>query len=115
MQPDNWGHIYRINEVLQKGDVLALAADRKMGDHTISCPFLGADAQWSTGAFRICQALKQPVLLVFVIKEGTKKYRVFSEELQPTKDLVNQYAAKVEQMALKYPYQWFNFYDFWAR
>ena len=59
--------------------------------------------------------MKQPVLLVFVIKEGTKRYRVFSEELQPTKDLVNQYAAKVEQMALKYPYQWFNFYDFWAR
>ena len=115
VQPDNWGHIYRINEVLQKGDVLALAADRKMGDHTISCPFLGADAQWPTGAFRICQAMKQPVLLVFVIKEGTKRYRVFSEELQPTKELVNQYAAKVEQMALKYPYQWFNFYDFWAR
>lgn len=115
VQPNDLTHIYRIHEVLQQGDVLTLAADRKMGDNTVTCPFLGADAPWPAGPFRICQAMKQPVLLVFVIKEGIKRYRVFSEELQPTKDIAQQYATKVEQMALRYPYQWFNFYDFWAR
>ena len=120
--PNDLSHIYRINEVLQAGDILAFGADRLMGDKTISCRMMGDEAKLPAGAFQICAAMKQPVLLVFVIKESDRAYRVYCEELkidssvpraQRAQYLADRYAERLEQMALQYPYQWFNFYDFW--
>lgn len=121
--PNDMGHIYRINEVLQHGDVLAFAADRRIGEATVTCSLMGADAKLPAGAFQICVAMKQPVLLVFVIKESYKSYRVYCEQLEvnhtlprreQAQDLANRFAASMETMATRYPYQWFNFFDFWA-
>lgn len=114
-QPNDMTHIYRINEVLQNGDVLGMAADRRMGDSTTTCMFMGKETVFPAGVFRICQTMKLPVLLIFVIKESTKKYHVYCEELHSGKDIAQQYASRLEQMAKAYPYQWFNFYDFWSR
>ena len=113
IQPGDMSHIYRISEVLQKGDILAMAADRRMGDTTTTCTFLGAEAPLPAGPFRICSAMRQPVLLVFVIKQSHRTYRVFCESLQPTRGMATTFAQRLEQMALRYPYQWFNFYEFW--
>lgn len=114
VQPEDNSHIYRIGEVLQSGDVLAIAADRRMGDTTITETILGAPARLPAGAFRICKALRKPVLLVFVIKESPTTYRAYCEQLQPDNTLPQQYAQRLEQMAINHPYEWFNFYDFWA-
>ena len=114
VQPDDMNHIYRINEVLQAGDILALAADRRMGDNTEICTFMGSEAAFPAGAFRICKAMKKPVLLVFVVKEQAKTYRVYCEQIQADKDIAQHYAERVERMVEQYPYEWFNFYDFWA-
>ena len=120
--PDDMSHIYRINEVLQKGDVLAFAADRRIGDTTVPVTILGGEAKLPAGAFQICVAMKQPVLLVFVIKESYKTYRVYCEQLEvntalpkreQTQDLANRFAERIEAMVNQYPYQWFNFFDFW--
>lgn len=113
-QPGDMSHIYRINEVLQQGDVLAIAADRRTGDATIPCMFMGQKASFPEGPFRICKAIRQAVLLVFVIKQDARTYHVTCQELLPGKDLANNYALAMEQVALQHPYEWFNFYDFWA-
>lgn len=113
VQPDDMEHIYRINQVLQQGDVLTMAADRRMGNTFVMCPFMGKEAPFPLGPFRIAQALKRPVLLTFVIKTACNAYHVYTEELQPAKDLPQQFAQRLEQMALEHPYEWFNFYDFW--
>ena len=112
--PGDMSHIYRINEVLQQGDVLAMAADRRTGDATIPCMFMGKQVLFPEGPFRICRAVKQAVLLVFVIKQNARTYHVRCQELQPGKDLADKYANAMEQIALQYPYEWFNFYDFWS-
>ena len=124
VQPNDMSHIYRINEVLQQGDVLAMAADRKIGDgSTLTCTFMGAEAQLPAGTFQICVAMKQAVLLVFVIKESANAYHVSCEQLEvnsqlskreQAQDLANRFASRLEAMALQHPYQWFNMYDFWA-
>lgn len=114
IQPGDMSHIYRINEVLQQGAVLATAADRHIGDATTTCTFMGAEAQLPLGPFRICQAVKQPVLVVFVLKQDAKTYRVTCEQLPPTRDLAQQFAQAMERVALAHPYEWFNFFDFWA-
>lgn len=115
MMPGDMSHIYRISEVLQAGDILSMAADRRMGDHTVVCPFMGAEAAFPAGPFRICVAVKQPVLLVFVIKQSHRTYRVLCEQIEPTRTMAQQFARRLEEMARMYPYQWFNFYDFWTK
>lgn len=122
-RPDDMSHIFRISEILGHGDVLGLAADRRMGDATLTCTFMGRAAQLPAGAFRICAATKMPVLLLFTIKDTAKSYRVFCERLdinaalpkkQQEQDLADRFARRLEDMAMRYPYQWFNMYDFWA-
>ncbi|MBO4519081.1 MAG: hypothetical protein J5704_03490 [Paludibacteraceae bacterium] len=124
VQPNDMSHIYRINEVLQQGDVLTIAADRRMGDSsTLPCTMLGAEAQLPAGPFQICVTMHQPVLLVFAFKEGLHAYHIYTEQLdvnyslprrEQAQDLANRFAQRVEAMALTHPYQWFNMYDFWA-
>ena len=113
MMPNDMTHIYRIGEVIQSGDILSMAADRRMGDHTVTCTFMGTQAAFPAGPFRICQTLKRPVLLVFVIKQNHHSYRVLCEQIEPSPDMAQHFAQRLEQMARTYPYQWFNFYDFW--
>ena len=123
--PNDMSHIYRINEILQAGEVLAIAGDRKMAqnDKTITCTILGGEAQLPAGPFILSASLRRPVVLCFVIKEKWNKYHIFTEQLQVNTtlprherpaDLARQYAERIEQMTRRYPYQWFNFYDFWA-
>lgn len=124
LHPGDMSHIYRINEVLQQGDALTMAADRRMdGSDTISCMFMGAEAKLPLGPFQICTVMRQPVLLVFAIKDGLHSYHIYAEQLEvntslkraeQVKDLANRFARRVEQMALAHPYQWFNMYDFWS-
>ena len=124
VQNDDISHVYRINEVLQQGDVLAMGADRRMEDSCIACPFMGADALFPKGAFQISVSMGKPVLLFFVIKEDARKYKVYCRQLEvehhlSKKDqvqaLANEYAKQLEEMTIRYPYQWFNMYDFWSK
>lgn len=124
VQPNDMSHIYRINEVLQHGDVLTMAADRRIEAQgsTIACTFMGEEALFPAGPFQICATMQRPVLLVFAFKEGARKYHIYTEELrlntslskrEQAQDLASQYAQRLEQMTLAHPYQWFNMYDFW--
>ena len=123
VQPNDMSHIYRISEVLQRGDVLTIAADRRMGDSsTISCSFMGVEAKLPAGPFQICVSMRQPVLLIFAFKDGLHSYHIYTEQLdvnnslprqEQAQDLANRFAQRVEDMTLAHPYQWFNMYDFW--
>ena len=122
VQPNDMSHIFQINEAMQKGEVLAIAGDRNMGDKNIMCPLLGTEAPFPAGVFTLCAALDRPVLLSFVIKESWNSYHAYTYQLSVNRslpraeratDLVRQYAELVEKTALQFPYQWFHFYEFW--
>ena len=122
VNPGEMNHIYEIYSALDRGEVLAVAGDRRMGDKTISCSFMGMQAPLPAGVFQLCATLHCPIVLTFVLKEPQNKYHIYTEELKtnmslPREDqaayLAQQFASRLEQMALTYPYEWFNFFDFW--
>lgn len=122
VNPGEMGHIFEIHNSLERGEVLAVAGDRRMGDKTISCTFMGAAAPFPAGVFHLCAALHCPIVLTFVLKEPNNRYHIFTEELhtdislpraQQAVALAQQFATRLEQMALTHPYEWFNFFDFW--
>jgi predicted LPLAT superfamily acyltransferase len=116
-----------IKERIDNGEILVITGDRTSVDsagRVEYCDFLGSPAPFSQGPFILASILDCPVYLLFCLKEG-KKYRVIFEHLADTlkfkrKTRQNQlsavmtlYAQRLEHYCLKYPMQWFNFFDFW--
>lgn len=123
---DDLSHLFRLNNAIVEGDVVSLPADRCHGsEKSVECSFFGAPAHFPLGPFALIDGRRLPALAVFVMKEDVRRYRLFVEQLSlPTADrpraerirhLAQQYATLLETYVRRYPEQWFNFYDFWAR
>lgn len=122
VNPGDMNHIFEINNVLNRGEVLAVAGDRRWGEKTIDCTVLGAKAPLPAGVFQLCATLRSSIILPFVFKEPNNRYHIFTEELhvntalpraEQAADLAQQFADRLTEMALAHPYEWFNFFDFW--
>lgn len=110
---------------LNQGAIIGMLADRTFQDDEVSwLPFLGTPAPFPLGAFRLAALLRRPLLLMLGIYRGGKRYDVHFELLfdfsQPglqRREAVNQalahYVTRLEHFCRSYPYNWFNFYDFW--
>ena len=118
----------RLSDKLARGEFVAIAGDRIPIDNpeaTLSVPFLGEPAPFPTGPFTLATALEAPALLLVCLREGGR-FRVVFESLseggkvprherrQAIAALTRAYVAKLEHYVLQAPYQWFNFYDYWA-
>ncbi|NID16286.1 acyltransferase [Luteibacter yeojuensis] len=109
-----------------QGGMVALLADRgHRNEATRRVPFLGRPAPFPVGPWHLASALKIPVVLCMGIYLGGNRYRLIFEAFSDGIDvpraeraaaldgLVARYAARVEHYARLYPFNWFNFYDFW--
>jgi predicted LPLAT superfamily acyltransferase len=126
-RPDS---LLRSKEWVDQGGTVALLADRADdgGDdprrRLVRCSFLGGQALLPSGPLRLAATLDVPVMLFFGIHRGGKRYDVHLEwfadrgELSRDPDriaeAVRRYAERLETYALDAPYNWFNFFDFWA-
>lgn len=124
MRPNDMGHVYTITDALDKGEIVAMAVDRMVQSKGVCCRFMQEDALFPIGPFRICSTMQKSVLSVFVIKKTWNTYQIIVKPLEWSIDLpkklqaeyiAQQYVQKLEKLVRLYPYQWFNFYDFWAK
>jgi predicted LPLAT superfamily acyltransferase len=117
----------QIQDTVDKGEFVGMLADRYLdatGCEKIS--FLGAPALFPNGPFRLAMVLKRPVYLMFGLYHGGNRYEVHFDELplpkMPDKGgrsaqlrlWQEAYVAKLESYCALAPYNWFNFFDFWA-
>ena len=84
------------------------------------------DSTVSRRSFHSCVAAQLPCVLI-VLPEEDGKYAVFLEKIAESLDLpratrredleraVKHYAARLEEQCLAFPYQWYNFFDFWQK
>ena len=86
-----------------------------------ACEFLGARAMFARGPFRLAAALPVPVIVFDSVWLGGRRYRVRFAQMaiaRATRDdvdaSVREYARWLEHACREAPYNWFNFYDFWA-
>ena len=120
---EDMSHLFVLNDALQNGEVVSVAADRSFGSSkTVLCPFMGQEAAFPAGPFTLAVRRCATVFVVFVVKEGIRDFRAIVEELKAegegnakVQSLAQAYAAALERVARQYPDQWFNFFDFWAR
>lgn len=115
-------HVYLVSEALSRGELICMHADRFMpGSRTISVPFLGESARFPQGPFQLVRAMKAPFTYVYGVKTSATHYDFYARPLREVSDfadmeaMVTDYAKDLESVVRKYPGQWFNYYDFWAK
>lgn len=118
-----------LQEKVEQGEIVVIVGDRtslSTSGRVVYQPFLGAEAPFSQGPFILAALLKCPVYWLFCNKEQDK-FKVAIEHVSDGIKLargqrqeilagvIAQYAERLSHYAMKYPYQWFNFYDFWQQ
>jgi predicted LPLAT superfamily acyltransferase len=116
-----------LSEKIDRGEILVIVGDRvPAAEHGRTCraEFLGAPARFPQGPYILAASLQCTVYTFFCVKAGSR-YRVHFEPFverivlprrqrgAALEEYARAYARRVEAMCMLYPYQWFNFYDFW--
>lgn len=118
----------QLSEKISAGQFIAIAADRVAINNTQRCArldFLGHPAPFPVGPFVLATALQAPVLTIHCIRQGGR-YHIYFEYLwhggainrrnrqQQIDNLMQGYVQRLQHYCLQAPWQWYNFYPFWA-
>lgn len=119
--------LLRVHECLARGELVGILGDRAWrNDRSCSIDFLGAPARFPLGPLLVAGLLRAPVVLFFGLYLGRGRYEIRLEPfadaiaLEPhdrdasVRPWVERYARRLEHYCRLAPYNWFNFYDFWA-
>ncbi|HEX4986516.1 MAG TPA: acyl-CoA synthetase [Burkholderiales bacterium] len=123
-RPDS---MLRLAERLEAGEWVGMLGDRRLPDTgAVRVSFLGSPAVLPTAPFRIASMLERPVVLMVGLYRGGNRYELHFERLvdEPRvargqreariREWADLYARRLEHYCRLEPYNWFNFYDFWA-
>lgn len=116
----NPGSILETHEWLKNNGAIGILADRVYHeDKTTITEFLGAPARFALGPFRLAKLTNTPCLFICAVYDGKQGYDIYFEKLDftafdSTEQMLQKYLQKLEYYAKKYPYNWFNFYDYWG-
>jgi predicted LPLAT superfamily acyltransferase len=126
------GAMLALRRWLDDGGLAGLLADRTLPGHsersrTHRLEFLGRSAQFSDGPFRLAAMLRRPLVFMAGIYHGGNRYELRFVDLADFRALASpeqvdaavrgaleRYVALLETLCRESPYNWFNFYDFWA-
>ncbi|MBK1612128.1 acyltransferase [Rubrivivax gelatinosus] len=112
---------------VEAGGFVAIAGDRVpvMRSKVVRVPFLGHDADFPVGPYVLAALLKCPLVLLGCVREG-RAHAVGFELLAERVELPRgrrdaalaayaaAFAGRLERLLQRAPYDWFNFYPFWA-
>jgi predicted LPLAT superfamily acyltransferase len=93
---------------------------------TTPVTLLGGTIEIPTAPYLLASLLGCPLFFMVALREAGGRYRVFAEVLAENAEahradrerriaeLAAAYAARLEHHTLRFPYQWFNFFDPWS-
>ena len=126
-----------IRRWLDEGGVAGLLADRTLAvgserSKAVALPFFGVPALFPDGPFRLAAMLRRRVVFMAGLYRGGRDYDLRFIEIADFGKLaangavdaaardaaihaaMERYVATLETLCREAPYNWFNFYDFWA-
>ena len=129
MGPDT---VLRLHDHIAGGGLVVIAGDRLAAgsrDRHFFLPFLGKNAPFGPGPFLLAALLQAPVYFVFALRQKSLLFPVYNvyahkspvsfhgsrkEQKMQTEILARHFVECLEQYTRIAPYQWYNFYPFWA-
>ncbi len=118
-----------LRERVARGELVVIVGDRTPVSHSLRyswTPFLGRPAPFPHGPFVLAALMKCPALLIFCLKRDGHHHMVFEpfadsvdlprrNRAEALDNLIARYAARLEHYCVRFPYQWFNLFDFWSQ
>lgn len=114
-----------IARVLQNNEILIIMVDRVKEDGKwVEVEFLNRPTLFHSGGFEIAIMRNVPMLGCDIVRTGDNAIKVHFSEIITSEeaskearlhDLAQQYARFLEHVVREYPWQWFNFFDFWKK
>jgi predicted LPLAT superfamily acyltransferase len=115
-----------IAERLDHGAFVGVLGDRTLGREPVQAvTLLGERAYLPTGPMRAAAILRCPVFFMAGLYRGKNNYHVVFERVADfsgtpaggrsvaVHSAIDRYAAALDRYCRSYPYNWFNFHDFW--
>jgi predicted LPLAT superfamily acyltransferase len=128
IEPAGVGHVLEARKCVERGEVIALLADRvppSESQRVSQVKFLGDTATLPQGPILLGGLLGCPVLLMTGIRTGRRRYEIRVERFADRIELARKrraesvteycqaYADRLAAQCVRAPYQFFNFYDLW--
>ncbi|MCG2460188.1 lipid A biosynthesis acyltransferase [Flavobacteriaceae bacterium F89] len=115
---EDFTHIFEIGAALSRNELICITGDRYAKQTKfLEANLLGKTAKFPVGPFLMGQKLKVPILFVYVMKEKNLHYHLYARKVeaedQNAKSVLAHYVESITWVLDKYPYQWFNYFDFW--
>lgn len=122
------GSMLRVKECLERGEIVGILADRVYAEEaTQRLSFLGHPARFSLGPTRLARITGAPAVAVFGLFGGGRQYEIVFEALVQNEAAspamtadgavadagLLAYVDCLERHARQWPYNWFNFFDYW--
>jgi predicted LPLAT superfamily acyltransferase len=129
LDPEHMRTAFEIRACLARGEFVGILGDRLPpgpAERTARVPFLGRPAAFSLRPFLLAAALGRPLLFAVCLRRGPDTYEAVVEPIADpapvpraareavARGWLASYAAHLEACCREEPYQWFNFYPFWA-
>ncbi|MGQ9427309.1 LpxL/LpxP family acyltransferase [Gilvimarinus sp. F26214L] len=118
-----------LNGKIEAGEVVVIAGDRTpigSSERASEVEFLGDRALLPQGPYILASILRCPVYTIFCVR-AESGYQVFIEPFaqqirlsrkereRELQQWAQRFADRLADYVLRFPFQWFNFYDFWWR
>jgi predicted LPLAT superfamily acyltransferase len=128
LDPTSVQAAFEIRACIERGEFVVILADRVAPGgraRNARATFLGASAAFPLGPFALAGVLGCPVLMALCLRTSDGRYRTVLRTLRESgriprgerekaeRELLGQYVGQLESYCQRFPYAWFNFFDFW--
>jgi predicted LPLAT superfamily acyltransferase len=124
--PHSVDFVFKIKELIERGELVAILGDRAGQGAAAEVNFLGGKARFPTGAYLLASLLRCPIYLTFGLYHAPNRYdlycELFAERVhlprkqrdQALTGYAQRFAERLEWFCRLAPDNWFNFFDFWS-
>jgi predicted LPLAT superfamily acyltransferase len=116
---DDFSHLIRIKQAAGRNELIALHGDRMLSEsNCVEVQMFGNKARFPLGPFLMAKKFNIPVLFVFAINTGQRKYLL--EATKPSRpdldaeSLLHEFVAILAEKVETHNTQWYNFFDFYV-
>jgi predicted LPLAT superfamily acyltransferase len=122
-----FGGMVEAAAALQRGEVVTIMGDRLVKGSSVTVDFLGDQVRLPSAAYVLAGSVGAPVAAMFAAKTGRATYQLRirdvwyprwrTREQRPEECRVSgaRFAENLQEYLDEFPYQWYNFYDFWKQ
>jgi predicted LPLAT superfamily acyltransferase len=122
-----FGGMIEATAALQRGEFVTIMGDRFIKGPSSTVLFLGKKVRLPNAAYTLAAHVGVPVVVFLAAKTGRKSFQlqvwdIFDprfESRESHQDMLTECSRKFAEALEKYlkifPYQWYNFFDFWTQ